>query len=1034
MSYMHKFNRSLQVLLIFILTFTLVSPVISYTGPSREKAHPSLIQTAETMPEQIVKVIVQKSRSTTHPEERVGQLNGRVIRNLPIINAFSAELPALAAVQLSKDPDVRWVSPDAAVVEVSGTDENNLVILRADFAQANYYDASSNWNQTWLELGEADGAGNGDVAIVNFLSGTAQGVRLQGTSKGIQSILELPQTNSASLTIGYRRKGLTSEAEYVAVQISTNGGIDWVDLDHLGGAITDPTLSIAQYDLSPYLSGELMLRFVTSEAFNQTSKFYLDYVQVDYLASPKPEPVFAYSVRLPLVVNYKPQAVPGMGNISPLSINYEYSETVRDEFTGGTFNGNNGSASWNGQWNENDLAGAGPTSGNIKVINGELRLTNRYSSGTLANLNRGVNLAKASAALFTFDYHTSRDVDPTDAVVVEVSSDSGATFSILQTYTDIHGEVWGNGYFDLTPYLSASTRVRFRILSYYSGYNEYFYVDNIQIAYAPRLGETVRDEFSQVSYQSNDGTLLWGNDWVEYDPNGGNGATDGYVYVDLDGKLHFTYVWEEYIQRSVDLSGSNQAILSFNWQTVGLDEGERLSVLVSSDGVAPFVEVGVMDGNQSGYFSYDITPFISSNTTIRFENNAEAIDFGEYINIDDVQIAFESECPQCFSTAGLKNTFVRSIGADLLWNDGSYLQGQNVTVAVVDSGISPHPDFSGENGESRILAHVDFLSQGNQPDDFYGHGTHVAGSIGGNGSSSDGQYPGVAPKVNLVDVKVMDDQGIGTTSDVVAGLQWIYENKDIYNIRVVNLSLNSTVEESYNNSALDAALEVLWFNGIVVIVSAGNNGTYASGVVYPPANDPFVITVGAADDMGTRDTSDDFLASFSAFGNTADGFSKPDIIVPGRNIISPLASDDCNLIIAHPANAVSGENGTFYFRMSGTSMASGVAAGAVALLLQEDPTLNPDQVKHRLLGTAHHFDYGNHAGYLDIYQAVHSEILESSNIGIDASQLLWTGSEPITWGSVAWNSVAWNSVAWNSVAWNSVAWNSVAWNSVSWEP
>ena len=133
---------------------------------------------------------------------------------------------------------------------------------------------------------------------------------------------------------------------------------------------------------------------------------------------------------------------------------------------------------------------------------------------------------------------------------------------------------------------------------------------------------------------------------------------------------------------------------------------------------------------------------------------------------------------------------------------------------------------------------------------------------------------------------------------------------------------------------MDAALEVLWFNGIVVVVFSGNNGSYASGVLFPPANDPFVITIGAVDDMTTRDTSDDVLASFSAFGISEDGFSKPDIVLPGRNIISPLASDDCNLIIDHPANAVVGDNGVDYFRMSGTSMAAGVAAGAVAQLLQ----------------------------------------------------------------------------------------------------
>ena len=360
-----------------------------------------------------------------------------------------------------------------------------------------------------------------------------------------------------------------------------------------------------------------------------------------------------------------------------------------------------------------------------------------------------------------------------------------------------------------------------------------------------------------------------------------------------------------------------------------------------------------------------------------------------------MQISFESDCPDCFHTDDLENSFAKSLGADVLWNESNYLQGQGVTVAVVDSGIAPHQDFMAANGQSRLLAQVDFITPGAVLDDFYGHGTHVAGSIGGNGARSGGKYPGVAPQVNLVDVKVMDDLGIGTTSSVVEGLQWIYDNKDLYNIRVVNLSLNSTVTETYHTSALDAALEVLWFNGIVVVVSAGNNGTYASGVVFPPANDPFVITVGAVDDMGTRDTTDDVLASFSAFGTTDDGFSKPDIVVPGRNIISPLASDDCNLIIDHPDHAVPGDDGTFYFRMSGTSMASGVAAGAVALLLQDEPQLTPDQVKFRLMDTARPFSGGNAAGYMDLYQAVHADTTGSANTDLAASQLLWSGPDPV---------------------------------------
>ena len=213
---------------------------------------------------------------------------------------------------------------------------------------------------------------------------------------------------------------------------------------------------------------------------------------------------------------------------------------------------------------------------------------------------------------------------------------------------------------------------------------------------------------------------------------------------------------------------------------------------------------------------------------------------------------------------------VGAVRADQLWNTR---QGQGVTVAVVDSGIANHPDLQG-----RILANNNQTASPTTGD-IYGHGTHVAGIIGGTGNRM-----GIAPRVNLINVKVSDDNGMSYASDLVDGLQWINDNRAAYNIKVVNISMNSAIAESYLTSPLCAAVEILWFNGITVVVSAGNNG--GSGPVLPPANDPFVITVGAADDMGTASLSDDVVASFSAYGTTEDGFAKPDLIAPGRNILS----------------------------------------------------------------------------------------------------------------------------------------------------
>jgi serine protease AprX len=404
-------------------------------------------------------------------------------------------------------------------------------------------------------------------------------------------------------------------------------------------------------------------------------------------------------------------------------------------------------------------------------------------------------------------------------------------------------------------------------------------------------------------------------------------------------------------------------------------------------------------------------------------------EYVRWISLDAPTIKPSASCQSCVDVSNLQNTYNSAIGADRVWNEApKFLQGQGVGVAIVDSGMNPDQDFYTLMGQPRIVANVRYNSGYNQTVyDHYGHGQHIAGIVGGNGAHLNGAYIGVAPKVNLINVKVSDDDGAASASNVVKGLQWINDNRDRYNIKVVNLSLNSSIAESYHTNPIDAAVEILWFNKIVVVVSAGNIGKNA---LYPPANDPFVISVGAADDRGTPSTNDDLLASYSGYGKTTDGFSKPDIVAPGTNIISLIPGRDAVLVQEFPSKLVS----TNYFRLSGTSMSAPMVTGAVALLLQDEPSLNPDQVKYRLMATARPFDTPKRAGagYLDIYAAVHGNTTASANTGTVISNLLTTGSNPVTWNSVNWNSVNWNSVNWNSVNWNSVNWNSVNWNSVNW--
>jgi serine protease AprX len=345
-------------------------------------------------------------------------------------------------------------------------------------------------------------------------------------------------------------------------------------------------------------------------------------------------------------------------------------------------------------------------------------------------------------------------------------------------------------------------------------------------------------------------------------------------------------------------------------------------------------------------------------------------------------------------TTELANAFVKTVGADRVWNEGpAYLQGQGITVAVVDSGNCTNcVDLRGPNNQTRVVVATSTLSgPGSGETDLFGHGSLVEGVIGGTSLGSGGKYMGIAPGVNLVSVRVANNLGQAITSDVINGLQWVLNNKATYNIRVVNLSLNSSVAQSYHTSPLAAAAEILWFNGIVVVASAGNNGTAS---LYAPANDPFVITVGATDDKGTASLTDDVVASFSAYGTDETGNVKPDLVAPGKNLISIVPKAKNKIWKDHQSNRI-GESASneYYMRVSGTSFSAPVVSGAAALLLQDEPNLTPDQVKYRLMATANKSWPGYTAtkagaGTLDVYAAVKGTTTASANTGTTASHLL----------------------------------------------
>jgi serine protease AprX len=413
--------------------------------------------------------------------------------------------------------------------------------------------------------------------------------------------------------------------------------------------------------------------------------------------------------------------------------------------------------------------------------------------------------------------------------------------------------------------------------------------------------------------------------------------------------------------------------------------------------------------------------------------------------------------------------------------------GSGITVALLDTGVRSLPDLDG-----RIVAMADFT-----PDhdgiDYFGHGTHMAGIIAGDGTMSQGRWMGVAPKVKLVSVKVAGADGSTDVSVVIAGLQWVYTHRAQYNIKVLNLSFGTDSNQTYLTDPLDYAVEQLWLSGVFVSTAAGNRGP-TGRTVNKPGDDPFVETVGSADLKNTAVTSDDALASFSSRGPTQDGVLKPEIVAPGVTMVS-LRAEGSSIDMAYPSARV----GNAYFKGTGTSQSAAVVSGLAALMFQANPALTPDVAKATLIRTATRTKsglYGAGTGLVNAKGAVDKSasrafmnspanvgLVPSTGVGslelsrgsipaftdlpydglgaddadglmdpltgeIDAlgndwANLGWTtlggiGTNNLGWLNVGWSASAWTDqgstgTGWSSPMWSGVRWTNVGWENMGWE-
>ncbi|MEO6212771.1 MAG: S8 family peptidase [Vicinamibacterales bacterium] len=421
---------------------------------------------------------------------------------------------------------------------------------------------------------------------------------------------------------------------------------------------------------------------------------------------------------------------------------------------------------------------------------------------------------------------------------------------------------------------------------------------------------------------------------------------------------------------------------------------------------------------------------------------------GRYLPLLDGQVALvrDSTLVQLASTAGIVSILLdrrvhgaiertsAAVGASWVREELG-LDGSGVGVAIVDSGVASwHDDL----GSDRVTHFADFVTYLPTPHDDYGHGTHVAGIIAGSGYDSGGARRGIAPGAQLIVLKVLDANGDGYISNVIAAIDYAVEQRTRFNIRVLNLSVSAGVFESYTTDPFTLAAKRAVDAGIVVVTAAGNLGRTDKGQVQyggitAPGNAPWVLTVGAANHNRTATRSDDTLAPFTSRGPTnIDGDMKPDLVAPGVGIESLAAAGSTLYNAAAPGARLAGTIDTPtppYASMTGTSMAAPVVAGTIALMLEGNPELTPNLVKAILHYTAERrarYDLAAQgAGFLNARGAVQLAVALRDGTSVSAGdtdatpwsrQILW-GKRRVRGGLLAASGNAWRlDVVWGASA------------------
>jgi serine protease AprX len=354
------------------------------------------------------------------------------------------------------------------------------------------------------------------------------------------------------------------------------------------------------------------------------------------------------------------------------------------------------------------------------------------------------------------------------------------------------------------------------------------------------------------------------------------------------------------------------------------------------------------------------------------------------------------------------------------WADDA---GAGVGVALVDTGVNATADLRGE----RLVRGPDFSGERDGVDRF-GHGTFMAGLIGGDGTASSGgstRHVGSAPGATVVSVKVAGADGSTTLSKLIAGIGWVIVHQDDFNIGVLNLSFGADANLSYVGNPLSGAVEAAWASGITVVTSAGNAG---NSTVSSPGDDPWVISVGSSDSAGTGSTADDSLASWSG-RKSFPSYSKPDVVAPGVSVVS-LRAPGSTIDALFPQARI----GDVYFRGSGTSMSTALVSGAAAVLLEHHPNATPDDVKGALVDSGVAVN-GSAAPGIDVRNAddatPQSSWWQRFPLAFDGFGRRF-GSQQMPWAASRWTASRWTASRWTATRWAASRWTASRWTASRW--